>query len=171
MKQFDLSFLLAADAPWAFLAAVQEREIDMAAPLVQDNLGVVTRIMRGSRCITPRALFGEWAAALQFPYYFGENWDAFDECITDLEWLPGTSYVFFVTHVDRVLADADQEFDVFIDVLCNAAKEWETAREGEWERPAIPFRVIFQCEPHQHAAARHRLDRAGAHAHPLSDLP
>jgi hypothetical protein len=29
----------------------------------------------------------EFAASFQFPYYFGENWPAFDECINDLSWL------------------------------------------------------------------------------------
>jgi hypothetical protein len=30
--------------------------------------------------------FDELAAAMQFPYHFGENWDAVWDCITDLNW-------------------------------------------------------------------------------------
>lgn len=46
--------------------------------------------------MTKRALFAEFKRQLKFPSYFGRNWDAFEECLTDLEWLPGCSYVIVV---------------------------------------------------------------------------
>ncbi|QIS02446.1 hypothetical protein F5X71_09020 [Nocardia brasiliensis] len=45
--------------------------------------------VRGQRMRTTTELFAEFAAAFQFPWYFGQNWAAFDECMTDLDdWLP-----------------------------------------------------------------------------------
>ena len=84
---------------------------------------------------TEDALFNEVAAALQFPYYFGENWDALDECIADLEWLPpGGGYVLYVMSADEVLLDEREwSIKVFVKVLTNAIVEW--AKEvalGEW---------------------------------------
>src|SRR6266705_1900430 len=39
--------------------------------------------------ITSKAeLLAELAQRLHFPGYFGMNWDALDECIHDLSWLP-----------------------------------------------------------------------------------
>jgi hypothetical protein len=49
---------------------------------------LVVRTLRGVKMQTVQQLFDEFAAALQFPWYFGENWAAFDECLTDLAWLP-----------------------------------------------------------------------------------
>ena len=49
--------------------------------------GTYTSYIRGSRCRTETDFFREISASLQFPYYFGENWAALDECLCDLEWL------------------------------------------------------------------------------------
>jgi len=43
--------------------------------------------LRGKRCCTETDFLLEVAASFQFPYYYGENWAAFDECIQDLDWL------------------------------------------------------------------------------------
>lgn len=52
----------------------------------------VVRVIRGHKCTSYEALHNEIAAALQFPDYYGENWDALDECLGDLDWLPGDWY-------------------------------------------------------------------------------
>lgn len=33
------------------------------------------------------ALFDVFSTALQFPSYFQNNWDSFEECLNDLSWL------------------------------------------------------------------------------------
>src|SRR5262245_18842858 len=58
------------------------------------------RIVRGECCGTRLALMYEWAAALQFPSYFGVNWDAFEECVNDLSWIDGSLHLTVVTGVD-----------------------------------------------------------------------
>src|SRR5262249_52404434 len=61
--------------------------------MVHTHPRAVVRVIRGRKSRTVRAFFDEVSAALQFPYYFGENWAAFDECITDLDWLAGDAYL------------------------------------------------------------------------------
>ena len=46
-----------------------------------------TSYLRGKRCKTEDDYLVEVSASFQFPYYYGENWSAFDECIQDLEWI------------------------------------------------------------------------------------
>ena len=41
-------------------------------------------------------LLGIFAKQLQFPGYFGWNWDAFEECLRDLSWLPDQQLIVVV---------------------------------------------------------------------------
>jgi len=71
------------------------------------------RHVRGRRMPTAAALFDEFAAALQFPYYFGRNKDAFDECFRELGDTVGADPVVLVLDADALLADQPAELAWF----------------------------------------------------------
>ena len=78
------------------------------------SAGFVTRIVRGTKMRTTQSLFDEFGAAMQFPYYFGENWNAFDECISDLSWVSAKGYMIAVSSANEVLVESDpSEFRCF----------------------------------------------------------
>ena len=54
--------------------------------------------LEGELCETERDFLLQVAKIFRFPSYYGENWNAFDECICDLEWLDLSQYsrVLFV---------------------------------------------------------------------------
>lgn len=110
--------------------------------------GLVVRAIRGRKSRTLEALFDEFAAAFQFPYYFGENWPAFRDCITDLDWLPFQPGVVVVVYgADEVLKDAHPaEMNTLVAALTDAAEEFgEAVSDGEWwDRPPVPFHVLLQ---------------------------
>jgi hypothetical protein len=109
--------------------------------------GFVVRTLDGTRCGTKPVLLRELARALAFPATWGENWDALDECLTDLAWLPATGYRLVVTDAARVLADAGRaasaERRTWLGVLRDAGREWAAPRGGAWPRPATPFHVVL----------------------------
>jgi hypothetical protein len=109
--------------------------------------GLTVRVVRGRKMRTVRGLFDEFAAAFQFPYYFGENWAAFDECLADLDWLPpGAGYVVVISEPDEVLCESDVvDFPILVSVLQGAAAEFRVPiTRGEWwDRPAVPFHVVL----------------------------
>jgi len=127
--------------------------------------GLTARVVRGCKMRTLGGLFDEFAAALQFPLYFGENWAAFDECIADLETLPaGEGYVVTITEPEQVLADAgDAELRLLADSLESAAAAWSQPVElGEWwDRPAVPFHVVLAGERDAIELAARRWSSAG----------
>jgi hypothetical protein len=59
------------------------------------------------------------AKALDFPAWFGRNWDALEDCLGDLSWRPGSAHV--------LLFDAypgGDDLGVLLDVLRTTAQYW-----------------------------------------------
>ena len=94
-----------------------------------------------------QGLFDKCAAALQFPYYFGENWDAFEECIADLDWLPARGLVLLIRDAADLLLDENaSQFETFVDILIKANRKWGLPIEQghPWDSPAKAFHVLLQ---------------------------
>lgn len=64
--------------------------------------GVITRF-DGRRMGTLDARFQEHVREFRLPEYFGWHWPAFDECMTNLEWMPAKQYLTIVVYADEVL--------------------------------------------------------------------
>ncbi|NUS42805.1 MAG: barstar family protein [Mycobacteriaceae bacterium] len=109
---------------------------------LQDT-GYVVRDVRAAKMTTVAGVFDEFAAALQFPFYFGENKDAFDECLADLDDFVGLAfgYVVMVRDAELLLAAEPQQRVWFFDAMDCAARVWAA-------RPTpIAFRVVLQGVP------------------------
>lgn len=108
-------------------------------------------------------MFDEFASALQFPNYFGENWDAVADCISDLEWLPVRSGVAVVVRdAGEVLAAAyPAEMTTLVETLTAAAERFADAVDGgeEWDLGPVPFHVVLEA---QTDSELERWRRAGA---------
>jgi hypothetical protein len=130
------------------------------------DAALTVRTVRGRKMRTVEGVFDEMAAALQFPYYFGENWDAFDECLSDMDWMPmDAGVVVVVSEPGEVLVDAGgAELGVLVRTIVRAGSVYSRPIEtGEWwDRPAVPFHVVLQSSPFHAAAVRARWRAAGA---------
>lgn len=105
-----------------------------------DKEKVAVRFVRGRRMGNTNELYHEWAAALQFPYYFNDNAGGFSECLADLDWLDANGYVIVVLDAGDVLKN-DDDFKWLLETLSDVAEGW--SEEDEF-RPARPFKVILQ---------------------------
>jgi len=89
---------------------------------------------------TRPGLFTGFAAALRFPEWFGANWDALADCLTDLSWLEAPGYLLVLrdaTVLRRRLGQAD--FDILVGVLNEAA--------ANWREQGVPFWVLLENGP------------------------
>ncbi len=63
-----------------------------------------------------------FARAGRFPDWVGRNWDALDDALGDLSWLPGLGVVILVESEPPVLEDGP--WSILIDVLAGATRTW-----------------------------------------------
>ncbi|WP_067486549.1 barstar family protein [Actinomadura hibisca] len=65
------------------------------------------------------------ARVFDFPEYYGENWDALEDCLTDLSWAPARRGHLVVFRGWDGLAEADQaSFRTALDVFAEAVESW-----------------------------------------------
>jgi hypothetical protein len=98
--------------------------------LASDRPTTAVRFARGRKMRIVRDLFDELAAACQFPYYFGENWPAFAECLGDLDWMNSLRFVLIITEFEEVLADEKHEIPAFGRSLVSAINEYNRGRKN-----------------------------------------
>ncbi len=159
-----LDHLFRSHEPRLHLLLAGESEVcDALWALQRSSEGrAVCRVVRGRKATTEPAFFDECAAAWQFPYYFGENWDALDECLTDLEWLPAEAYVFCVSQGVRLLEkEPSAQQQRLLLSLHRIANEWGRPTPT---RPAKVFHVLLQCTAEEKPSLDQRL-RAAAVPH------
>jgi len=135
-------------APWVHLLVA-----DGDAALPAPPPGFVERVLEGRRCGTKRALLGEFARVFAFPPHFGRTWDALEDCLTDLEWLPGVGYRLVIRAADRLLARDPDGYATLLALLADVGRAWGTAATGHPGRDRVPFHTVLVV-PARRLAAR-----------------
>jgi hypothetical protein len=59
------------------------------------------------------------ARALEFPAWFGGNWDALEDCLGDLSWRESRETVLVIKNFIR-----NDELGILIDILASTAQFW-----------------------------------------------
>ena len=89
-----------------------------------------------ARLASKTGLLGRAARALKFPEWFGKNWDALNDCLTDLSWLEGKGWVIIFENAKGFAERKPQLFENAVEVF-QAASDY-------WRRAGKPFWVFFQ---------------------------
>jgi hypothetical protein len=76
------------------------------------------------------------ATAMQFPPYFGHNWDALEECLTDLAWTPASGYVLLYEGAAQLARQDPAVWATAMAILHDAV--------ANWQQQAKPFAVLLR---------------------------
>lgn len=85
-------------------------------------------------CEDKPMLLDRAASALEFPAWFGGNWDAFYDCLADLGWRPARGYVLLIENTADMRRSAPEALDTALAILGDAADAWDARN--------VPFRAF-----------------------------
>jgi RNAse (barnase) inhibitor barstar len=86
-----------------------------------------------SRVDDKAALMQKMQQALAFPEWFGRNWDALEDCLTDMSWHDDdVGYVLLFTGGSELRRRERPLFLTLVDVLKSAADYWRGAERPFW---------------------------------------
>jgi RNAse (barnase) inhibitor barstar len=161
----DDHLLFAHDGPaLTILGATPSQVCDLMLAWVPAHPEWAILRIRGEKSTDKSHFLDEFSAVLQFPYYFGYNWDAAWECITDLYWLKGSGFLIIFDSAQFLLSESDDDFRILLQVLTDAQERWhqETADFGADGHKPIAFQSILACDPDAVDALIARVRAAGA---------
>jgi len=80
--------------------------------------------VEGKNIARKEQLLNHVATALRLPKSFGQNWDALEEALIDLE-VDGKGYVILYDHIDGMLAAHPDQFETLVEILRDAVDSWK----------------------------------------------
>jgi RNAse (barnase) inhibitor barstar len=84
--------------------------------------------------------------ALTFPAWFGHNWDALEDCLTDLSWQQAPGYLVSLSHADEFHAAEEPAFRMALRIFEAAA--------DHWREDGIPFWTLVDLSVDPSAVLR-----------------
>jgi RNAse (barnase) inhibitor barstar len=78
-----------------------------------------------SGILTKDAFLQVVSREMKFPDYFGMNWDAFEDCLTDLSWFSSRGYVLVFDNLEAFAQNAPEEMHIVRSILKSTAEFWK----------------------------------------------
>nr|BFD32706.1 hypothetical protein GTC16762_23240 [Pigmentibacter ruber] len=101
----------------------------------------------GIQCKTESQLYDHFKSELDFADYFGRNWDALIDCLSDFCWLITDKITLNINEIEYFLVDEPEKRDVFFRILFNRIEEhW---KDVEFEDPDdyVTLNLVFNVTP------------------------
>uniref|UniRef100_A0AAU2VK54 Barstar family protein n=1 Tax=Streptomyces sp. NBC_00008 TaxID=2903610 RepID=A0AAU2VK54_9ACTN len=90
------------------------------------------------------SVFQTFWESLKFPEYFGWNWNAFYDCLRDLQWLSSDYHVLVIECAESVLSEDSVAREEFFGCLWRAGQQWSYTKRPEG-LTLSKFSVVLSC--------------------------
>ncbi|MEV2193103.1 barstar family protein [Streptomyces phaeochromogenes] len=143
MTGFDIT---GTSAPWVVFVPQGAAEVRRQLAGLEAKGGHVHHF-DSRELMTEQGIHRSFAEVLQFPGYFGKNWDALMDCLDDLcGAVTGGVGIAGVVHDADLLLEAEH-FPLFVSVLCQGADRANSAVDLDGfplDRPAIAEHFVLE---------------------------
>jgi RNAse (barnase) inhibitor barstar len=149
--------------PYFLLLILGKGKTEYIKNIILQDKNIHVFVINGRNCKNDVDLFHEFARTMNFPSYFGNNWDAFSECIGDLEWISAPAYVIYIINAEKLLeGEEESKFKILIEILEYNAKEWSQGRIEQYnvDHAITPFHIVFLCDERDSDIFISKLTRA-----------
>nr|WP_243639178.1 barstar family protein [Micromonospora sp. MW-13] len=85
----------------------------------------------GAAMVDVDGVFEQFSDALRFPSYFGWNWPALSECLSDLHWLPARRYLIIIENAPCILRENVDGRAVLFSILAEVGRRWANSYEPD----------------------------------------
>jgi len=86
--------------------------------------GLAFFLLDGTKINNKEQFLKEAATRLQFPDYFGANWDAFEDCLTDMSWHEAGGYVIMFEAAAAFAERSPEQFSMAVQIFRSSAEFW-----------------------------------------------
>lgn len=101
--------------PYAADLALEEAAESLGYPLLRLDLARVT---------DKEGFLAAIGKVLDFPDWYGHNWDALADCLSDMSWLEADGYVLVLDHADAFAAANPTDFGTALSILQETSDAW-----------------------------------------------
>ena len=85
------------------------------------------------------AVLEKLGKALRLPDWYGANFDALSDCLTDLSWNEAPGYVLLLSGADELHGRDHASFETLNEVFSGVVENWQEAK--------VPFWVFYDMRP------------------------
>ncbi|MDY0092993.1 MAG: barstar family protein [Candidatus Vecturithrix sp.] len=86
---------------------------------------VTVVLIEGANIYDKPSFLQEFAKKFHFPPYFGRNWDAFYDCLTDLEWFDVRNLLVIYPQASKFRTLHPEDWQIAMQILFDAADYWK----------------------------------------------
>src|SRR3546814_21053008 len=112
----DLQFFFFFNQKTAYEVRISDWSSDVCS---SDLFAAVVVDLSG--CSDKEEALARLQMALKFPDWFGGNWDALADCLSDMSWWPAAGYLLLLEHAGGWREAQPEEFDTTLSIIQDAA--------------------------------------------------
>ncbi len=112
---------------------LSDNEVNKLRSVLESN-NIYFRVLDFSKVDSKQKLMLEFEKKLEFPEYFGRNWDALKDCLCDFSWVDSSGFVFLIPHLPNLTL---YETHIMMQILDDSRLIWLTVGGRKL------FKIIF----------------------------